>query len=417
MRTEAEVTLWRHADFLRLWIAQTTSQIGTQISFLAFPLVAVLTLDASPLEMGLLTAASALPPALIGLPAGAWLDYRRRRPVLISCDLLRGTLLLLIPLLAAFDILRIEHLFAIAFLTGVLSLGFDVAYRSYLPGLVPRSQIIDGNSKLELSRAAAELAGPALGGLLVRLLTAPFAFLADALSFFGSAIFLVTIRSDEQAPPVRETEASMRSDIQAGLAAIARHSLIRGLAGSAGTVEFFNSLLEAVFILYVTHELGIGPALLGVVFSAGAAGFLIGALLPARLMERLGAGRALISAIVLLGLADLLVPLAAGPSWAIAVVIGAAQFLFGIGLTTFSVLRVSLLQLELPERLQGRAHATMRTLLAVGVPVGAIVGGLLGETIGLRATLIVAACGEIAAAVWLMLASHEEASRAGQLEA
>lgn len=407
MRNEADVTLWQHADFLKLWLAQTTSQIGTQISFLAFPLVAVLTLDATPLEMGLLTAASALPPALIGLPAGAWLDYRRRRPVLITCDLLRGALLLLIPLLAVFDILRIEHLFIIAFLTGVLSLGFDVAYRSYLPGLVPRSQLIDGNSKLELSRAAGELAGPALGGALVRLLTAPVALLADAFSFFASAIFLRTIRSDEQDPPEREPGASIRSDIRAGLAAITRHPLIRGLAVSAGTVGFFNSLLEAVFILYITQDLGIGPALLGVVLSAGAAGFLVGALLPARLMGRLGAGRALIAAIVLVGLADLLVPLAAGPTWAIAVTIGIAQFLFGIGLTSFSVLRVSLLQMEIPEHLQGRAHATMRTLLAVGVPLGAIVGGVLGETIGLRATLVVAACGEIAAIVWLLIVSDD----------
>jgi len=393
-------SLWRHPDFLKLWGAQTISQIGSQITFLALPLTAVLVLGATPAQMGLLTALEGLPALLVGLHAGAVVDRRRRRPILIGSDLGRAGLLALVPLAWLLGVLSIELLFAVAILSALLALFFDVAYQAFLPSVLARERLVEGNGKLELSRTAAEVVGPGLGGGLVQLLQAPVALAADAASFLASAALLARIRVRETLPARAERESVWR-EIGDGLRVVAGDGRLRAIAGARGVLGFFNAMLEAVFVLFIATSLGLGPALVGLVFAVGSVGFVVGALFPERAARRLGFGPATAGAVLLVGLSDLLVPLATPSPWVAVPLLAAAQFCFGIGLTLFNVNQASLRQAVVPDRLQGRASATLRVLASALVPLGAVLGGLLGGWIGLRETLILAAAGELLAALWL----------------
>jgi len=394
--------LWRHADFRRLWIAHTIAQFGTQITFLAMPLTAILLLDATAAEMGLLMAAMTLPALLIGLFVGVWVDRLQRRALLIASDVGRAALLVAVPLLAWFDLLRIEHLYVLAFLFGSLTLVFDVAYRSYLPSLIQRSQLVDGNSKLELSRSAAEIGGPGIAGGLIQIASAPFAILVHAVSLLVSAFFLGAIQAPESTPE-REPDRRVLRDIREGLVFVFGNGVLRALAGCAASVGFFNAILEVVLLLYIAQELGLSPGVIGLVFAAGNIGFLVGALMPERLMKWIGLGPALGAGLLVTGMGDLLIPLAGGPYLLTLAVLATAQFMFGAGFVVFKVNEVSLRQALTPDRLQGRMNATMSLMLNGIVPAGALAGGLLGTTVGLRTTLVIAAIGEIVAILWLVL--------------
>lgn len=395
--------LWQHRDFRRLWAGHTVSQIGSQITFLALPLTAVLALDATPVQMGFLAAALSLPALVVGLFVGVWVDRLRRRPLLIAADIGRALLLLGVPIAVILDVLTIEHLYVTAFLIGFLTLLFDVAYRSYLPSLVSRDRLVEGNSKLELSRSAAEIAGPGLAGGLVQIVTAPMALFVDAVSFLLSAIFLGAIDAPEAATPVRDPNRRVWRDIADGLRLVFGTPALRALAGCAATVGFFNAVLEAVLILYVVQELGLSPGLIGLIFAAGNVGFLVGALVPSRLTTWIGLGPTLGIGLLTIGLGDLLVPLAGGPHLLILLLLASAQFMFGAGYVVFNVNQVSLRQALTPDRLQGRMNATLSFMLHGVVPAGAILGGILGTTFGLRSTLIIAALGEIVAILWIVL--------------
>lgn len=394
------LSLWRHPDFRKLWAAQTISQIGSQITFLALPLTAVLVLGATPAQMGLLTALEGLPALLVGLHAGAVVDRRRRRPILIGSDLGRALLVALVPLAWLVGVLTIEILFVVAILIALLALFFDVAYQAYLPSILDRERLLDGNGKLELSRTAAEVVGPGLGGGLVQLLQAPLALAADAASFLVSALLLTRIWVRE-ALPEREERTSVWREIVAGLRVVAGDDRLRAIAGARGLLGFFNAGLEAVFVLFIATSLGLAPALVGLVFAVGSVGFVVGALLPERMTRRFGFGPATAGAVLLVGFSDLLVPLADDSPWVAVPLLAAAQFCFGIGLTLFNVNQASLRQAVVPARLQGRASATLRVLASGLIPVGAILGGLLGGWLGLRETLVLAAAGELLAALWL----------------
>lgn len=395
------ISLWRHPDFLKFWVGQTISKIGSQVTFLALPLVAIVTLDASSGQMGVLTALAGVPPLLMGLHAGAAIDRRRRQPLLITSNLGRAVLLGLIPLAWAFDALSIGLLYVIAFLSGALGLIFDLAYQAFLPALVRHDQLVDSNSKLELSSTAAEVAGPSLAGVLVQLLTAPVAIAADALSFLASALFLARIRVTERVPQHEGKRPTLLADIRQGL----RHALgdarLRALVGSRGIFAFFNAMLETVSILYIVDVLGVDAAMIGLSFSIGSVGFIAGALLPARMSERFGVGVSMAVGVAVLALSDLLVPLAGGTPLVILGFIATGQFFFGLGLTVFNVNQASLRQALVPSELRGRVGAVVRILPDALTPLGAITGGFLGTAFGLRETLILAALGELLAAVWL----------------
>jgi MFS family permease len=397
--------LWRHADFVKLWAGQTISLIGSQITFLALPLTAVLVLDATPAQMGFLTAAEAIPSLLVGLFVGVWVDRYRRRPILIAADLGRAVLLLVIPIAAIMGVLRIEHLYIVAFLVGTLELVFDVAHRSFLPSLVKREQLIEGNSKLEMSRSVAMILGPGAAGGLVQLVTAPIAITVDAISFLLSALFLGWIRTPEPAPRPSEQRESIWEEVSEGLRLVSSDKLLRAVAGCIGTLGLFNSVLEAVLILYVTRELGIGPGPLGLAFAGGSVGFLLGTLLPGWVTRRFGLGPGIIGGLLLVGLSDLLIPLLAGSMAVVVImmVLMTAQFFFGLGFVIFNTGQVSLRQALTPDHLQGRMNAVMSFIDWGVVPLGGLLGGGLGETIGLRSTLLLAALGEILATLWLLL--------------
>ena len=390
-----ERSLWRHRDFRRLWSAETISQLGTQVTLLALPLIAILILRANPFEVGLLTAVEYLPFLLVGLPAGVWVDRLRRRPILIAADVGRALSLASIPVAHALGDLTLIHLYLVAFLNGTLTVFFDVAYMSYLPSLVERNQLMEGNSKLEVSRSGAELAGPGLAGALIQALTAPVAIIADAVSFFGSAVFLLLIRHREPAirPDATEAPPKMRTEIGEGLRYVLRHRLLLPIAICTSTSNLFGHMAFAVYLVYAVRELGLSPGLIGVIFALGNVGFLVGAIAANRIARRLGIGTTIWLSAATYGPSLLLIPLA--PRTAPVAFLIASWFLGSLGSVVYNVNQVSLRQAITSDRLQGRMNATIRFLVWGTMPIGAFAGGALGSAIGLRPTLFVAAVGGV----------------------
>lgn len=402
MRLEL-TSLWHHPDFLKLWAGETISLFGSQVTLLALPLTAALTLGATAGEMGILIAAETAPFLLFGLPAGVWVDHRRRRPILIWGNLGRALLLLIVPAAAWLGGLRMELLYAVGFLTGALTVFFDVAYQAYLPSLVGREQLVEGNSKLETSRSLAQIAGPGLGGFLVQALSAPTAILLDAVSFLLSAVCLRIIRASEPAPVPAAAGGGLWRDMREGLNVVLGNSLLRAIAGCTATWNLFGNVIFAVLVLYATRELGLEPVAVGAVFAAGGASALAGALLAGPVARRLGVGPTIIAAPTLGILGSLLLVLAGGPPMlAVALLVG-AQLVGGLAGTIYNVTQVSLRQAITPDRLQGRMNATMRFIVWGTLPLGALLGGWLGDRLGLRPTLLIGAAGVPLAALWVLL--------------
>jgi MFS family permease len=398
--------LWRHRDFRLLWAGETVSLFGSEITELALPLVAVLALDAEAGQMGLLAAARFAPWLLVTLPAGVWIDAHRRRPVLVGANLGRCLLVALVPLLAALEALRMPHLYGIAFATGVLTVLFDVAYQSYLPTLVDRDQLVEGNSKLQATASVARVGGPGLGGLLVQLVGAPRALLVDAASFAVSTASLLAIRHREPAPAGRDraARAGLRREVAEGLRVTYRNPVLRSVAGLAATYNLFSQAVLALLVLYATADLELSAGLIGLVVSAGSLGTLAGTALTGRLERRLGVGRSLLLAVAVESASLLLVPLAAGPPALAAGLLGLAFVGNGFGVGLSSVLAVSLRQAVTPDDLLGRMNASYRFLTYGAIPFGALLGGALGELLGLRAAVAVGAVGSLLAVPWVLVA-------------
>jgi MFS family permease len=394
--------LWSHRDFLKLWTGQMISLVGDQVSLLAIPLTAVLFLRANALQMGILTAVGSLPAFLFALIAGVWVDRLPRRPVLIIADLGRFLLLCLVPLLFLLGLLRIEFLYLLMFCIGTLSIFFSVAYPAYLPSLLEPQTLIEGNSKLELSQSLGASIGPGLAGVLIQLLSAPLALLADACSFLLSACAFIWIRTPETDPEEGHTGGNMLAEMREGLRFLTGSPILRAITSSYAMLALFNSVLEAIFILYLTNEVGLQPALLGLISAVSSTGFIIGALLCEKVTRRIGVGRALPLALVVMGLSDALLPLAhAVPHVLPFFLVGLAQCCFGLARPLWSINQLSLRQVVTPQKLQGRVHATV-SLLAYGLPaIGALIGGALGQMIGLPQTLVIAAAGEIMSCLWI----------------
>ena len=397
--------LWRHRDFTRLWAGQTTSSLGSQITFLALPLTAILVLEATPAQMGVLTALGALPSLFLGVAIGVWMDRRRRRPILVASDLARAALLLVVPISVGLHVLHIEVLYILALGFGTLSLLFAVGHMSLLPWLVGRKDLVEANAKLALSGSASQVVGPGIAGALIGLLSAPVALVVDAVTFVVSALAIQSIQAEEPPPaPSDDTEPIRRfwRDAREGIALVVRNRVLAALAGQAATLSLFNSMLEAVWLLYVTQKLGLSAQLLGIAFAIGGLGFVLGTSVAQPALSRLGVGRAVILGTLLTATADLMIPLAGGP---LPVVIGlliTGQFFFGVGFTVWNVGFVSLRQAATPTPMLGRMNSVMLILLDGVVPVGALAGGLLGQTLGMRPTLFIAIAGELLATLWVV---------------
>jgi MFS family permease len=382
--------LWRHGDFLRLWGSQTVSQFGTQVTLLGLPLVAILVLEASTFEVAALGAMDFLPFLLFALPAGVWVDRLPRRPILVLADLGRALALLTIPVAAFSDALTIGQLYAVGFTAGTLTVFFDVAYMSYLPALVEPRQLVDGNAKLEVSRSAAQVGGPGIAGVLIDVLTAPYALIVDAASFVWSALLVFRIRTSEPKPE-RDAESSMRREIAEGLRYILRDPRWRPISAYIASSNFFFNVAYSIFLVYVARELDLGPLAIGIMVGLGGFGWLIGALVADRVSRRLGEGPTTIVAAISSGPPLLLIPLAP-QSFPIPFIV-LSEVLSGVAIVLFNINAISLMQALTPPRLLGRMNASRRFVVWGTIPLGAIIGGALGTAIGLRPTLFVGAIG------------------------
>jgi MFS family permease len=376
--------LWRHADFLYLWSAQTISQFGTQITLLALPLAAILVLDASAFEVALLGAVEFAPFLLFALPAGVWVDRMRRKPILVVADLGRAALLVSVPIAHAFDALTMWQLYVVGFGAGIGTVFFDVAYQSYLPSLVERTSLVEGNSKLEVSRSGAQLAGPGLAGVLVGVVGAPYAILVDAVSYVASALLLVRIDRPEVLPERSETP-SMRREIMEGLRYVLGHRLWRPIAISIAIANFFNTLAFSIILVYFVRELGLSAQTIGIVLALSNVGWLAGAVVAGRISGRLGVGPTLVASSVLFGPALVLVP-AAPHSLPIPFIVG-GLILATFGGVVFIVTGLSFMQAVTPDHMLGRLNATRRFIVWGVIPLGSVAGGALASQIGLRETL------------------------------
>jgi MFS family permease len=390
MRVWPRGGLWRHPDFLYLWSAQTISQFGTQITVLALPLAAILVLDASAFEVALLSTVEFLPFLLFALPAGVWVDRLHRKPILVVADLLRAGILLSIPVAYALDALTIWQLYVVGFGTGVCTVFFDVAYQTYLPSLVERESLVEGNSKLEVSRSGATLAGPGVAGILVGAITAPYAILVDAVSFVGSALLVLRIRRRETVPE-RTAKPSMRREIVEGLRYLFGHWYQRPIAITVAVSNFFNTLMFSIFLVYLVRELELSAQVIGLVFAVSNVGWLLGAVAAGRLSNVLGVGKVLVGSALLFGPALLLIP-AAPHSQPIPFIVAGLMLATFAGIV-FNVTGLSFTQAIVPDRMLGRLNATRRFIVWGVIPLGTLTGGALGSLIGLRETLWVGAIG------------------------
>ena len=393
--------LLRQPEFLKLWAAHSISQVGDQITYLALPLVAVLTLDASAAQMGVLMALELAPHLLFSLPAGVWIERsRRRRHLMILADLARAALLASVPLAAAFDVLSFPQLYAVAFVVGTFAVMFDISAWTLFVAVVPRRDIVEANSKFSLSRSISYVVGPSLAGFLVQVLTAPLTLLLDAFSFIGSALFLGRVRARE--PVVEHDGNGILHSLREGFRFVLRDDLIRPDLLCAATVNLFNFVFFAIFVLYATKELHVSPGTLGIALGIGAVGGILGALVAPWLERAIGIGRSIVVGSILFPAPLLLVPIATGSELQLGLILGAAEFFSAVGVMIFDVSAASMMFMRTPDRIRSRTVGTFRFVNYGVRPIGALLGGTLGATIGLQTTLWIGVVGALAGVLWLV---------------
>ena len=384
MSTSAS-SLWQHPDFLRLWAGQTISKLGSVVTRTAVPLVAILVLGAGPWELAVLVIVQSLGILIVGLIAGAWVDRLRRRPLLIWDDLIRAAVLLSIPVAYVFGTLRIEQLYLVVFLASCLGALFDAAYPAYVPTLIGRDRLVEGNSKLATSSSIAEIGGPSFAGGLVQLVSAPFAILVDAISFIVSAVSLALIRSPEPSHPPRETRTRIVQEIAVGLRSVRDHPIVFPLAARSVPGHVFGAFYGVLYSIYLLRELHLDPFLLGIVISAGGVGSLVGSLFASRVVNALGIGPTLVGMAIASSILGVLTPLAQGPV-AVATLMLLLPQLIGDGLQTIEgVAELSLIQGVTPDGILGRVNATLDVVShGIAYPLGALLAAYVAEQIGAR---------------------------------
>jgi hypothetical protein len=394
----------RNSDFAKFWFGETVSLVGSNITVIAFPLVAVLTLQAAPQQLGLLRFLEFLPYLLLTLLLGVWVDGRRLRPVMMGVNAARSALIGVVPLLAVLGVLTMEILYAVGFAMGALAVLFDLCWMSYIPGLVARDDIVEANSKVAASYSAAEVAGPGAAGGLVQLLTAPIALAVDAASYVVSLISLMLIRAAEP-PPGRPHGGRARPvrDLREGMRAVFGNRYLRPLAVQAATYNFFYQILQVVLILYIVRELGLGSGLLGLVLSVGAAGGVVGAVLARPLTGRVPFGLLMAGAMAASCVPALLVPAATGPTAALAATLIIALFVMQSGVAVVNVTSMSLRQTVTPRQLLARMNSCMLMTLYGTMPLGGLAGGVLAALLGPRSSLWVAGAGVLVSQIPILV--------------
>ena len=379
-------SLWRLPRFRNLWLAQTVSLLGTQVTLLAFPFVALL-LHGTALEVSLLASVEFLPILLFGLPAGAWVERLPLRRVMLVADAVRALALAVVPIAWVSGGLTLALLYAVAFVIGFGTLFFDVAQMSYLPATVTEDRLADGNAKLEGSRSFAQLGGPSAAGFMMQLISAPTAVLVNAVTYAGSFAFLLSVPEAER--PVEEQPhepQGLRGEIGEGVRFVVGHRLLRPLALCDGLANLAFAAVLALQVFYGARTLHLGSGVIGVVLAVGNLGGLVGAVACGPLTRRVAPGLQLIGSIVVCAIGAALLPLAHG-----AVGFGAGLFVVYVGVVIYNVNSVTLRQMVTPARLMGRMNATLRFIEWGTIPVGSALGGVLVSPLGMRGVLWLAA--------------------------
>jgi MFS family permease len=395
--------LWGHADFRKLWAGSAISGLGDAVTGLAVPLTAVAVLGATPSQMGLLVAAGTAPHLAFGLLAGVWVDRLRRRPVMIASQLGRAAILVTIPAAAWLDLLQIEQLYAVAFLAGSLAVFADAVTFSFLPMLVGRARVMEGNASLAMQGAIVSVVGPGLAGGLIQIATAPIAILADALSFLFGALFWASLRVAEPPPRTRDQRAGFLAEIVEGWSAVFGDPVMRASSICSLIGMIAVTIQQPVLVLFLVRDLELSASTIGTVMAAGGVAALAGAALAPRLGRRFGPGPVIAAGSALAAAGMLLLPVAAGPGWAVLTILAASRALLGVGSTIYTTSQLSLRQLVTPDHLLGRSTATRRFINVGLAPIGAVLGGALGEWLGARPTLLVGALGMLVALGWVLL--------------
>jgi MFS family permease len=397
---KARSELWKHRDFLNVWAAETISVFGSQFYLIAMPLVAVLVLDASESDMGLLFAVEMSPFLIFGLFAGVLADRKERRRMMIICDFGRAFTLAVIPVAWYFDVLTWSIMFAVAFTAGVFTAFFDIAYQAYLPVLVKRNQLLDANSKLETSRSSSQVAGPSIAGVVVDLVSAPLAVLTNSISFLASAAFLLRVKNRENVDK-RSAHKPVMTEIREGLCIVLKNPILRGIAGCTSTGNLFGSMFFALMILFMVDSLQLNPTWIGVIFAVGAIGAVAGALVSSRIVSAIGLGRTIVISAALSGIPIILLVLAY-PGNAL-ILLTPLMFVNGLLMVLYNVNQVSLRQAITPDHLQGKMNATMRFLVWGVFPIGGLLGGYLGEAFGIKTMILISGIGTLFSVIWLVL--------------
>ena len=386
----ATVPLWRNRPFAAFWVAQVLSNAGTQVSELALPLTAVLLLDAGPAQMGALTALEAAPSLVLGLFLGVLVDRVRRARLMVWCNLGQGLLIGTIPLAAAFGVLTLPQMYVVTFVVGGMALAYGIAHTAYIPVLVTdRRQLTAANSSVALSDSVTAVAGPGLGGVLVQVLTAPYAVLVDAVSFLAAAVLQIAGRRDDPVPP---RGSGFRLSLGEGWSAFVGQRGVFALTVGKGSFDFFQWAVLALYILYAVDVLGLSPAQIGLVAVLSSLGPLLAGLLATPVSRRFGTTWTSVLAAVLLG-GNILIPLATGPDLVVIGMLSFGQFLIGLGVVYLIIVRATLLQQSVAPELLGRVGGVARLIEWGPGPFGGLFGGLLGELIGLRPALMVTCIG------------------------
>ena len=396
--------LWRHPDFLKLWAVETVSEFGSQVTVLAVPTVAILVLHAGPFQVGVLSALEFLAFPTLGLVAGVYADRLRRRPIMIACDIGRLLALGSIPVAFVLDALTLQQLYIVALLTGIFTVFFDVSYPSCLPALVDRPNLIEGNTKLEVTRSASQISGPAVAGLLIQWIGGARAVAVDALSFLASAfaLALITTPEPEPRPSTASGATGFIPEMREGIDVVFKSPILWRIAGCTATTNLgSNMIFGAVFLVFAYRDLHLSAAVVGIIFGISSVGWLVGAFLAAWLARTFGLGMTLGLSILLGGLITLATPLAL--IGVPAIILSVLGFLNNLFVPVYNINQVSLRQSITPDRVQGRMNATMRTIVWGTIPVGAFTGGILGTTIGVVQTIILGSVVSALAALWIFL--------------
>ncbi len=395
--------LWKNPDFMKVWLSRTISNMGNEITGIALPVIAIQVLSATPGQISLLSALNGMAVLLFGPVAGVWVDRVRRRPLMIATDLGRALLVSSIPLVALLGFLNIEYVYIVAALAAILAVFFHAADVAFFPGLVDAHELVEGNSKLGISDALAEIAGPGMAGALIQLFSAPLSMLVDGFSFLISAFYLARIRKPEPEPIAAKDRGNAWHESVEGLRFVLKNPLLRVLAGSAAMFNFFGMFIGTLYAFYVIRTLSVAPFLYGLLLAAGGLSALVGAWFAESVVRRFGLGLTIGGGLFAYGLVGLVIPFAHGPVALVVALLFISQLVGDVAVSIHLIAELSLRQMLIPHHLLGRANVGILFVTQGIAPISALLAGIIAERFGVRFTLFIGVMGVIMAGLWLLL--------------